>query len=234
MKCINKSLEPIKELLKDFKEPVLSKILDNFPDDYIPTKEEVLKKYSELLENKVDYKLKVIDALQSDKVRQPNKNFQGFINDIQKQGVPKDQLQLLENEYKEGDTKEDLAIRLAANYAFVVEINTSQEYNYRLDRNDPSVQALFLDEEIEASEKESDSKPTQYYSNLTVPGGTNYTENEIATPLITPSIKGHAQFSTENGLGWTRTDERVQYAEQDIDSLIEILKKSGQLEINCK
>jgi hypothetical protein len=28
--------------------------------------------------------------------------------------------------------------------------------------------------------------PSQYYSNLTVPGGTNYTENEIATPAITP------------------------------------------------
>jgi hypothetical protein len=36
--------------------------------------------------------------------------------------------------------------------------------------------------------------PTQHYSNLTVPGGTNYTENEIATPAITPNIKGHAQF----------------------------------------
>lgn len=30
---------------------------------------------------------------------------------------------------------------------------------------------------------------------------------------ITPSIKGHAQFSTDNGLMWSRTDERVQYQE---------------------
>lgn len=52
-------------------------------------------------------------------------------------------------------------------------------------------------------------KPTQHYSNLTVPGGTNYTENEIATPAITPSIKGHAQFSTDNGIGWFRSDEQV-------------------------
>lgn len=75
---------------------------------------------------------------------------------------------------------------------------------------------------------------TQYYSNLTVPGGTNYTENEIATPAITPSIKGHAQFSTDKGIGWGRWDEKIQYTEKDIDSLIDILKNSGQLEINCK
>ena len=53
--------------------------------------------------------------------------------------------------------------------------------------------------------------PTQHYSNLTVPGGTNYTENEISTPLITPSIKGHAQFSTDKGIGWFRSDEQSKY-----------------------
>jgi len=52
------------------------------------------------------------------------------------------------------------------------------------------------------------NKPTQYYSNLTVPGGTNYTENEIATPAITPSIKGHAQFATDKGIGWFRSDDK--------------------------
>lgn len=51
---------------------------------------------------------------------------------------------------------------------------------------------------------------------------------------ITPSIKGHAQFATDNGIGWGRWDEKIQYTEKDIDSLIDILKKSGQLEINCK
>ena len=49
---------------------------------------------------------------------------------------------------------------------------------------------------------------TSYYSNLTVPGGINYTEQEISTPLITPSIKGHAQFSTDNGIGWFRSDDK--------------------------
>ena len=50
--------------------------------------------------------------------------------------------------------------------------------------------------------------PSRYYSNLTVPGGTNYVENEIATPGIKPNIKGHAQFSTDNGIGWFRSDDK--------------------------
>jgi hypothetical protein len=57
--------------------------------------------------------------------------------------------------------------------------------------------------------KNTKETPTQYYSNLTVPGGTNYTENEIATPQIIPSIKGHGQFATDNGIGWFRSDEQV-------------------------
>lgn len=52
------------------------------------------------------------------------------------------------------------------------------------------------------------SPSSDYYANLTVPGGTNYRENEIATPKIIPNIKGHAQFSTENGIGWFRSDEQ--------------------------
>jgi hypothetical protein len=55
---------------------------------------------------------------------------------------------------------------------------------------------------------------TQYYSNLTVPGGTNYTENEIATPGITPSIKGHAQFATDKGIGWFRSDDKTDDSEK--------------------
>ena len=60
-------------------------------------------------------------------------------------------------------------------------------------------------------EKINKGTPTQYYSNLTSPGGTNYTENEISTPLITPSIKGHAQFSTDKGIGWFRSDDKAIY-----------------------
>jgi len=61
----------------------------------------------------------------------------------------------------------------------------------------------------EFKSKEGNERPTQHYSNLTVPGGTNYTENEISTPLITPSIKGHAEFASDNGIGWFRSDESL-------------------------
>jgi hypothetical protein len=52
-------------------------------------------------------------------------------------------------------------------------------------------------------------EPMQSYSNLTVPGGTNYTVNEIATPAIVPIHRGHAAFATDNGIGWFRSDEQV-------------------------
>lgn len=48
---------------------------------------------------------------------------------------------------------------------------------------------------------------SNYYKDLTVPGGTNYKELEIKTSNITPSIKGHAEFSTDQGIGWFRVDE---------------------------
>ena len=63
--------------------------------------------------------------------------------------------------------------------------------------------------EYEAGINPKKTENTDYYSNLTVPGGTNYTENEIATPAITPSIKGHAQFATDQGIGWFRSDEQA-------------------------
>jgi hypothetical protein len=66
--------------------------------------------------------------------------------------------------------------------------------------------AIDAKNEYNESRKET---PTQHYSNLTVPGGTAYTENEISTPLITPSIKGHAQFATDKGIGWFRSDEQA-------------------------
>ena len=66
-------------------------------------------------------------------------------------------------------------------------------------------------EDYDAAKLKADGTetPTQHYSNLTVQGGTNYTENEIATPAITPTIKGHAQFATDNGIGWFRSDDKV-------------------------
>lgn len=63
---------------------------------------------------------------------------------------------------------------------------------------------------------EANDNNSSYYSNLRVDGGINYTENEIRTPDITPSIKGHAKFSTDQGIGWFRSDDRqILKSEQD-------------------
>ena len=71
------------------------------------------------------------------------------------------------------------------------------------------------------------STPTSYYSNLTVPGGTNYTENEIATPALTPNIKGHAQFATDKGIGWFRSDDKLDDA--SVEMGIEIVDEYDEM-----
>jgi hypothetical protein len=124
-----------------------------------------------------------------------------FWNKIQQDlGIPKDQVELL----KSFDTtnREELVTNMLANYSFAIEINVAKD-SYR----EPS-QNYFRDPETgEEFGLQEDFGGSGYYSNLTVPGGTNYTENEIATPAITPNIKGHAQFATDQGIGWFRSDE---------------------------
>jgi len=154
---------------------------------------------------------------------------QGWINDLQKQGISSQQLELFRQEAKEGMTKDEIATAIAANYSYTVEINTAktneekqviQEGNneeftfagsiYEYKDNEYLKDDEFIDFiEYETAKNDAFTNPnTQYYSNLTVPGGTNYTENEIATPAITPSIKGHAQFATDKGIGWFRSDDQ--------------------------
>jgi hypothetical protein len=136
-------------------------------------------------------------------------------------GIPKDQIDILKS--FDTEDKGELISSLLANYSYAIEINTSKQSN--LDRE------IRIDEKYKikpygvydkttgmplksfSTKEEAESfmsTPSKYYSNLTVPGGTNYTENEIATPAITPSIKGHAQFATDQGIGWFRSDEEVE------------------------
>lgn len=75
---------------------------------------------------------------------------------------------------------------------------------------------------------------TQYYSNLTVPGGTNgsYREVNIESPLITLP-KSPAQFNTEHTLMFARMDDAQTYSEKDIEKLISLMENNEQLEIKC-
>ena len=125
----------------------------------------------------------------------------------------------------------DVIVELSSQMSFTVEINTAKkqdktktqdniftignnryELKYKSETGNKyfkNNQEISEDEFIKANNEYINSSPTQYYSNLTVPGGTNYTENEIATPAITPSIKGHAQFATDKGIGWFRSDDKA-------------------------
>lgn len=138
---------------------------------------------------------------------------------------PKEQKQLLQDIYEQEQPKElsDLITSLVVKYSYTVEISTAKTVqetgsNFREELTNKLVQEGYPENSVEFDKEWSkriteeqnrrDRVNSDHYSNLTVPGGTNYTENEIATPGIIPSIKGHAQFSTDNGIGWFRSDDR--------------------------
>jgi hypothetical protein len=133
--------------------------------------------------------------------------------------------------------REEILTSLLDENSFVVEVNTAKtdnfEFNtkpilitenyvtlindygakigqYAVDLSDfDGAMYKFFDTKEEAYELYNEpGENTSYYSNLTVPGGINYTENEVSTPDITPNIKGHGQFSTDNGIGWFRSDDK--------------------------
>jgi len=163
----------------------------------------------EYLYKLVDYNLRAINILQSDKAKQVfekgKKNNWDLNKTLTELQVPKEQKQIILN--KNITDREEIITSLLADNSFVVEVNTtkSKNNNERIVRNGNIYDITPQGEEILIENPEN----TSYYSYLTVPGGTNYTENEIATPDITPNIKGHAQFSTDNGIGWFRSDEQV-------------------------
>lgn len=199
----------------------------------------------------LEYQLKVIDIVSKniEKINDWYKkigNTGVFWNKLQQDlQIPKEQVELLKE--SEGTNIEEKLASFVANYSFAIEINITKQNTGNLsdrigDFVNDSGTWINVKEYRDATEEEAEilnkkireqNVNTKEYANMTVPGGTNYTENEIATPAITPSIKGHASFSTDNGIGWGRWDDKIQYTEQDIDSLINTLEKSGQLEINC-
>jgi hypothetical protein len=213
--CPNKNTEAWQLLVSSRGEDVAHYLWDKY-DGLVPE--------SESGEQIVKSGLKATNILQSAKADQ-------FFNTVAKNkisgdffwrkmqadlGIPKDQIEILKS--FDTEDKGELIASLLANYSFAIEINTSgnipsvNEYGNTdyFESNGKYFYNSEQGEQIEISREEynQQKEPTQYYSNLTVPGGTNYTENEIATPAITPSIKGHAQFATDKGIGWFRSDEK--------------------------
>ena len=210
--------------------------------------------------SKVDYVMKAVSILSTSKAdeifRKGNKNNWNIDKILTELQVPKEQKELIKSFNTRN--REEILTSLLANYSYTVEINTAKElkqsfYEDSLYRDviikngyEYNKDSLWKSEmygdggQIKITQEEydnvfNDTKPTQHYSNLTVPGGINgsYIEANIETPMIVPSIQSHAQFKTDNTIGWMRADEKQNYQEKDIDNLIEIMKKSGILEVNC-
>ena len=185
---------------------------------------------------KVEYQFKAVDKLlanitRAERLHNQMQDKTVFWNKMQQEfQIPKEQIELLKQQ--EGKTISEKLTNFLANYSYTVEVNTAKEI--RIGSKDifgeSEYLAAILNQKLangeiteeEAKEEYEKKEPTQYYSNLTVPGGTNYTENEIATPAITPSIKGHAQFSTDNGIGWFRSDDKSDWKGKKITSVEEI------------
>jgi hypothetical protein len=178
--------------------------------------------------NTINYILKSVDILSSDKGKQifdkgkkNNWSLDKILSELQ---VPKEQKQLLLA--LDITDREQITLELATNYSYTVEINTAKHKNTGYGtvewNNEDGYQPNF-DEPDDGSEENA-----KYYSNLTVPGGTNYTENEIATPAITPSIKGHAQFASGNGIGWFRSDDKIEFLDKE-----DLIKKGIIKQVPC-
>ena len=225
--CPNKNLESWKNLVASRGEDLAYYLWDKY-DGNVPE--------SESKESIVKAGLKATSILQSPKAEQffnsvgKNKiSGEFFWKKMQADlGIPKEQIDLMKSFNTEN--KDELISSLLANYSYVIEINTAkertdtikpyQDFSFNNDlytTHHKNVYREYYKNNTQITKEEYDkafkefrsNKPTQYYSNLTVPGGTNYTEQEIATPAITPSIKGHAQFATDQGIGWFRTDDKV-------------------------
>jgi hypothetical protein len=205
--------------------------------------------------NQVNYRLKAVDLLISNKANEVfekgKKNSWDLNKILTELQIPKNQKQIIlsfENtnfSFGKLNLRESIITSLLADNSFVVEVNTATDnktsvsfrnaegmivdnstgnnidvFIYNRDTYeflDEDSGTFYLKNNESISEKEFNnalknygSVNTNYYSTLTVPGGTNYTENEVSTPGITPNIKGHAQFSTDNGIGWFRSDVKTQ------------------------
>ena len=213
MHCINISHPDFKALQEDLNinpevlKAEVSVWMDSNTAERFPTAEEL-----NIAPGNVNATLKIIDALS--KIQRgifTQDKLQGWVNDLQKQGVSNQQIELFKDTVKPGMTKEDIAATIAANYSYTVEIKTAIDAESTWDMRAGLI-------------------PSKYYSDMTVPGGTNYTENEIATPAITPNIKGHAQFATNKGIGWFRSDETRDGAPIGLeDYQQEIYDETGEL-----
>lgn len=184
---------------------------------YITVKPEVTSKESAFANrnpNAVNASMKLISSLRDPKAfkwfdtlykkGQKDLFFSKLQQDLQ---APKNQVDLLKKWIQDNDPQSvaDMITGVMAELSYVVEVNVATQKARTSAEETAELRSRGMTpEEIE---KEIGTEPTFRYSNLTVDGGVNYRENEIKTPDITPTIKGHAAFSTNQGIGWFRSDD---------------------------
>jgi hypothetical protein len=187
----------------------------------------------------VNATLKVVDALvKIPRNTYPSNNIQGFYNDLVKQGAPKNQIDLLKQHIASQGIKEidktELIASLMSELSYTVEVevamsragigpekydiryftlnNTDYEFNNvngYIKKEEGKQVVNITKEEFEEARNQYETVPSDIYSSMTVAGGVNYRENEIKTPDITPAIRGHAEFATDKGIGWFRSDDKT-------------------------
>jgi hypothetical protein len=94
----------------------------------------------------------------------------------------------------------ELITAMISAYSYTIEINTATSKMTR-----GNYDYMFTEEELNSE------TPTNHYSNLTVPGGTKYTENAFQTPNIINTSVAHINDFAEgiaNMLGWFRSDDK--------------------------
>jgi len=192
----------------------------------------------EVVDNTVRLSLKVVEALTDWATAKPSKHggrSQPVLNTIRlKQeagirkklagkGVPKEQIDFVFEYMKQNDISEiktsELAERVLMGLATGVEVNTATKTGLReervnelryLEEADDTIPKQWFMEEYKKVESMPNTVPTDYYSDLAVPGGRNYQEKEIVTPGIVAPKRGHADFSTDKGIGWYRVDDSTE------------------------
>lgn len=148
----------------------------------------------------LEYQLKVVNIVSKniEKINDWYKkigNTGVFWNKLQQDlQIPKEQVELLKE--SEGTNIEEKLASFVANYSFAIEINITKQNTGNLsdrigDFVNDSGTWINVKEYRDATEEEAEilnkkireqNVNTKEYANMTVPGGTNYTENEIATP----------------------------------------------------
>ncbi len=157
-------------------------------------------------DNVVNYQLKSINILSSDKAKQifakgekAKWDLNKILTELQ---IPKEQKQLI---LDSGETTIDgIVTSLLANYSYTIEINTAKVPLGSIAENEERIDGAIEGENTKTYDYLS-ARNFENKSKYKKEDGWEYAELDITTPLISPSIESHAGFANKkNSIGWVR------------------------------